>query len=36
MQAYIKRVKGISKAIATSLKQTQKNAVFGVRTPRFV
>jgi uncharacterized protein (DUF885 family) len=35
MQAYIKRVKGISKAIATSLKQTQKNAVFGVRAPRF-
>jgi uncharacterized protein (DUF885 family) len=35
MQAYIKRVKGVSEAISTSLKKAQKNAEFGVRAPRF-
>ena len=35
MQAYIKRIKGVSKAISVSLKQAQLNASKGVRPPRF-
>jgi len=35
MQAYIKRIKGVSKAISVSLEQAQLNASKGVRPPRF-
>lgn len=35
MHAYLKRVKGVSRAISTSLNQAQSNAAKGVRAPRF-